>query len=524
MKKKAIIYCRVSSDKQAREGNGLESQERACRDYAIFHKHEVLKVFKDSAISGAKEERDGLESAYRYLVNYRGREKPVIIVDDLSRLARGNHPYRNIVNKFKAIGAKFVFTKVEFDDTPEGFLMEDITSSMAGYERQKNTQRVNDRMRARMRGGYWVFNAPPAYKYEKDPVHGKILAIDEPDASIIKEALEGYASDKFQGQRDIQKFLISKRYSPRGRKFKTVHLQQVKRILERPIYAGLIEYPKWGIKRRKGQHKGIISEETYDLIQLKLQGKAKKPFAKELSADFPLRGFALCPMCQKSYTASWSKGRNKKHPYYRCNNSQCELYSKSIRRDELESRFTDELQKVTPSQPMINLVKAISEDVYEEKIKSKNHQAKELERLNKKIEDEIEIILDKMIRTQNQTVQEKLEARIEELEQTKQKNKMSEKQGKNRGVDFETALNHVMKFISNPYEQWVSGDLNQKKAVCRLVFARPVVMHPNIPVGTAKLSLPFKQLQQSCEGKSQMVEVVGIEPTSEMLLILGLRV
>ena len=32
--KKAVLYCRVSDKKQKNEGNGLDSQEHRCREYA----------------------------------------------------------------------------------------------------------------------------------------------------------------------------------------------------------------------------------------------------------------------------------------------------------------------------------------------------------------------------------------------------------------------------------------------------------------------------------------------------------
>ncbi len=367
-----------------------------------------------------------------------------------------------------------------------------------------------------MEMGYWVFPASPGYKFEKDSAGGgKILVWDKPNALIMKEALEGYANDRFQTQVDVQKFLNSKKFTPKkGRPFKIVHRQQVKSWLENPLYAGLIEYPKWGIKRSKGQHEGVISEETFNIIQLKLKGKAQKPFAKEIDKDFPLRGWALCPRCHKAYTGSWSTGRSKKYPYYRCDNKLCNLHPKSIGRDKLESRFIRELKTATPSQALIDLLHCIAKDLYDEKINARQQHIRELETSNRKIQDEIDTTLDKIIKTKSTTVQEKLEARVDELEQKKRDNRAEIAQMKNRHIDFGTAFEYVMKVVSNPYKQWVNGDLNRKRAVCRLVFARPVVMHPNIPLGTANLSLPFKCLRDTNGEKSQMVGHTGFEPVT----------
>ena len=55
--------------------------------------------------------------------------------------------------------------------------------------------------------GYWVFHAPVGYKFENKPMHGKILVPDEPVASIVKEALEGFASGRFATQGEFKKLL-----------------------------------------------------------------------------------------------------------------------------------------------------------------------------------------------------------------------------------------------------------------------------------------------------------------------------
>jgi hypothetical protein len=71
-------------------------------------------------------------------------------------------------------------------------------------------------------------------------------------------------------------------------------------------------------------------------------------------------------------------------------------------------------------------------------------------------------------------------------------------------IDFGTALNAVMTFIENPHDAWVRGDLKQKKLVQRLVFTRPIVIHPSQAIGIADLSLPFKMLKENIGGKTYL--------------------
>lgn len=53
-------------------------------------------------------------------------------------------------------------------------------------------------MRSRVVNGYWVFQAPLGYKYQRVTGRGMMLRRDEPVASIIQEALEGYASGRLR--------------------------------------------------------------------------------------------------------------------------------------------------------------------------------------------------------------------------------------------------------------------------------------------------------------------------------------
>ncbi|WP_109809667.1 recombinase family protein [Sphingosinithalassobacter portus] len=57
----AIIYARVSSKRQVADGNGLESQETACREYAERKGYEVVAVFRDD-MTGKSNQRGGLKA------------------------------------------------------------------------------------------------------------------------------------------------------------------------------------------------------------------------------------------------------------------------------------------------------------------------------------------------------------------------------------------------------------------------------------------------------------------------------
>lgn len=164
---KAVIYCRVSSDKQVRDGDGLQSQETSCREYARQQGYDVLKVFKDAAVSGVlmPDERPGMKALFAFLDTQ--KDPLTIIVDEVSRLARGHRAYDEFMVRVIARGATIVSPTHKFGTAPEEKFITDISVSMASFQREKNREQVKNRQHARLLNGFWTFGAPAGYKYVK---------------------------------------------------------------------------------------------------------------------------------------------------------------------------------------------------------------------------------------------------------------------------------------------------------------------------------------------------------------------
>ncbi|WP_420415626.1 recombinase family protein [Roseibium sp.] len=67
---KAVIYCRVSSSKQKKVGDGLGSQESRCREFARYKGLEVVEIFQDDA-SGGLIDRPAFRQCFALSVNAR---------------------------------------------------------------------------------------------------------------------------------------------------------------------------------------------------------------------------------------------------------------------------------------------------------------------------------------------------------------------------------------------------------------------------------------------------------------------
>ena len=95
--------------------------------------------------------------------------------------------------------------------------------------------------------------------------NGKILVRDEPIASITQEALEGYASGRFQLQVEVKQFLESFPNFLRDRKGE-VRNQHVTDLLTKVLYAGYAESGDWGVSLRSGRHEGLFTLERYKTV------------------------------------------------------------------------------------------------------------------------------------------------------------------------------------------------------------------------------------------------------------------
>ena len=104
--------------------------------------------------------------------------------------------------------------------------------------------------------GYWVFRAPTGYAYKKVAGHGLLLVRDEPLATIVQEALEGYASGRFQTQAEVKRYLESQPEYPCKAQNGTVRFEEVLRLLSRPHYAGYIEVTPLGRALAQGPSRG----------------------------------------------------------------------------------------------------------------------------------------------------------------------------------------------------------------------------------------------------------------------------
>lgn len=500
----AVIYNRVSSKAQLKRGDGLASQERLLREYANFKGYTVVAVFSDD-LTGETMGRPGLQAMLSFIRQQKGKKRFVVLFDGFSRMARGIRTHEEVRDDIFDAGGIPEGPSVSFGRDADGRMVEYVMATAAQHQREKNAEQTVSRMRARLLGGYWVFAKPIGYEYKLVPGSGKILLRREPAASIIQEALEGYASGYFDSQAEVKRFFETQpsflSELPKGK----ITNQGVKDILTRVVYSGYVEHKPWDVGLREGKHDGLISLATFEKIQDRLAGRKKAPARTDLNEDFPLRGFILCGDCNKPLTACWSKSKTgKRHPYYLCYNQSCESHRKSIRRDDVEGAFGQLVQRLEPSVQLIGAARAMFKKAWDIRLEQSQSSKAKLQSEVGKIEKQIEQLVDRIVDTDSETTIAAYERRIEKLEKDKLLIRENAQIHVGPKHSFEDMFELALAFLASPWKLWASPRLEDKRTVLKLAFTERLAYCRKTGLRTPKTTLPFKVLGGFSMSESEM--------------------
>lgn len=156
---KAVGYCRVSTAGQADQGVSLEAQDGKIRAWANLHDHQLVEVYVDAGISGARmDTRPALQEALRHACKVRGP----LVVYSLSRLARSTLDAISISERLARAGADLISLTERIDTTSaSGRLFFRLLSSLGEFERDLVGERTKAALEHLARQGRRTSRYPP---------------------------------------------------------------------------------------------------------------------------------------------------------------------------------------------------------------------------------------------------------------------------------------------------------------------------------------------------------------------------
>lgn len=303
---RAIIYTRVSSKEQERDGYSIDAQIKLLRDYAGINNYQVIKEYQESVSAkdvGRKifnEMLDFLKSNpdVKYLLcektdrlsrNFKDiatldqlmneHDLTIILVKENTELSKNSRSHEKLIFGFKALIAK------NYVDN----LSEEVRKGLNEKAEQ---------------GNYPGGNIPYGYKIDKNSGNIKI------DLSIshhIKDIFVIYASSKMS-LRALASWARSIGLTT-PRSGRPITMCQIERILKNPFYYGVF---RWAGKIFQGNHEPIISKVLFDDTQRAFKNH-NKPFLNK--RKFAFGSLMICSKCGCKITAEIKKG---KYVYYHC--------------------------------------------------------------------------------------------------------------------------------------------------------------------------------------------------------------
>ena len=511
---KAVLYARVSAPSQVKRGQGIDSQLTRCREFAKHKRYEVAEVFSDEGVSGNLIDRPGMLAMLDWLKRNHNSGPYVVIIDDISRLARGIRQHLDLRDAIAKTGANLESPAIEFGHDADSRMIENILATISQHHREKNAEQTRNRMRARVMNGFYVFAPVWGYSYGKHSSGAKILVPDE-NAPIIKEALEGYASNRFESAAEVARWLSQFPSIPKNGKGIVVR-QRAYELLQRSLYCGRITIEKWNLYLHPGKHEPLISFETWLKIQEKIEGRSYRPAKSNINEDFILRGSVTCATCDHPMTAGWTKGRSKHYPYYYCQNTGCADWKKTIRAENIHGEFDELLKKMQPSSGLLKLARAILKDLWEQQADASRNVASDSRAEVAALDRKISTLVDRIMETDSPAIINAYETKVKSYEMEKAKLQEAHS-NQSPARSFEDLYRTASGLLSSPWNLWRTADFMEQKRLLRMLFPNKIQYARNGGYRTAGIAAPFRLLEDLRAPKCGVVGPEGLEPPTRPL-------
>ena len=334
---KVVLYARVSSKEQEKEGFSIPAQLELLRNYATKNSMIILKEFED--VETAKcQGRTNFNEMLKYIKN--SKECNTILVEKTDRLYRNIPDYATVDD----LGIDIHFVKentiISQNSHSSEKFMQGIKVLMARQYIQNLGEEVTKGLTQKAKDGY-VTGKPP-YGYTKHFNDKKTSYIDEETAPYVVRAFELYAQGNISLRALSQKLydegFIYKPNTPKA--YKT----QLENILKNPFYYGMVVFKK---TLYAGKHQPLISKDLFDRTQLAFR-KDNKPKHFE-PREFLFAGMVKCSKCGCNISGEIKKG---KYIYYSCTGGrgECEQQHIYIPEAKIEKQIIQALENISITQ------------------------------------------------------------------------------------------------------------------------------------------------------------------------------
>jgi site-specific DNA recombinase len=378
--KPAVIYARVSSDKQ-KEEHTIASQTEALRGFALEQGFSVPDewVIEDEGYSGATLVRPGLERVRDLAAE---GQIDAVLVYSPDRLSRKYAYQVLLIEEFARHNVQAVFIKAPQTATPEDQLLLQFQGMIAEYERAQILERSRRGKRHRALQGVVnvLCGAPYGYQYIRKTEHAPAsYAVIDAEASVVRKVYEYYTVAGLSIGAITR--LLNEQGIPTRKRISRWERSVVWAMLRNPAYKGTACFNKTktakrqritrpirlrgGLASRDSAHHErpreewieiavppIVTEETFALAAERLQANKDHAPRRTITPSV-VQGLVSCRNCSYGLYRTSTRTSARMIYYYRCLGSDawrrlggpvCD--SKPIRQDLLDELVWREILKL----------------------------------------------------------------------------------------------------------------------------------------------------------------------------------
>ena len=336
----AVLYARVSSKDQEREGYSIPAQLKLLREYARTHDFELVHEFLDveTAKTTGRKQFGEMVRFFRENPNCR-----VAIVEKTDRLYRNFRDCVTLEDLEVEIHLPKEGQVISKDAKSQAKLVHGIQVVIARNYIENLREEVRKGMREKAEQGIYPSRPPLGYCNNKLE---HTIEVDPQKAPIAQRMFELYASGK-HALSSLRKELLAEFGSSLGKGY-------LERLLKNPFYKGQFI---WEDKLYPGTHTPLVSAELFEQVQAVFRGHNKPKYRRH---EFAFGGLLRCAYDDCMVTAELKKAR---YIYYRCTGfrGKCEL--PYFREEVLADRLGQVLKNIhIPDAVLTQLEKALLND------------------------------------------------------------------------------------------------------------------------------------------------------------------
>lgn len=335
---KVAGYIRVSTTFQAKEGESLAAQEEAIKKYAKNYEYELVNIFKDEGISGAKDNRPGLNDLRK---NAEQNKFEKVIFNKLTRFGRNSRDLLNLFEEFQENYKTALISIKENIDTSShaGKLMMTVLAGIAEFERDTIKEQMEEGKLRKLKRNE-IFLGIPGLGYLFNKNTKKIEVVPE-EKKLYLKIVDLFLTQKLSLNKIALYLNRSGKKSPRGKKWSISSLSY---ILKNEAYTGKLVVNKFEYSNRNRKYedgeKGkkilklksieerinfpfprFIDKTKWNQIQKQIQFNKIKPKREKDPNKFLFSGMINCGLCGSKVSSKYGayiKKDKAKASYYAC--------------------------------------------------------------------------------------------------------------------------------------------------------------------------------------------------------------